>query len=195
MLGFRILVARSVTEQKPLVQLLVDEVLVDRLRTLGTANRVDDHLIAQALEAHEIGDNSLDDTKLFLGPDSATEINDSRLYRDLNVVGIKGELLVEGVAHQRAQLVVAEFVGRPDVLVIAFHVSSAASPAAREVQVTGRTTAKRRSSVLDCPSRKSGPGSMKPPPSRPWVPGSMPLDTSVDRDSRSSLPSAEIFRR
>src|SRR5438552_19146534 len=105
-LGLRVIGPWLIAEQQPFVELFIDDVFVDRLRTLGAAHWIDDESAPQILETDEIGDHALDDAPLFLGSDATGEIDDARSHGYLNIVRIEGELPLEIVANERTQLVV-----------------------------------------------------------------------------------------
>src|SRR5258706_12617260 len=77
MLGLRVFGARAISEQKSFVQLLVDEVLVDRLGTLGASNWIDDDVVTKLLETDEIGNDLLDDAKLLPGPKPTADAHET----------------------------------------------------------------------------------------------------------------------
>src|SRR5258708_3139012 len=102
MLGFGVLWTRTVAEQKSFMKLFVDEVFVDRLRALGTSDRVAAKIVAQILDADHIGNYTLGDAKLFLGPDAPGESNGAGSHRHVDIIRIDRHLLFEGVADERA---------------------------------------------------------------------------------------------
>ena len=193
MLGFRIFGPRTISEQESFVQLFVDQVLVDRLGTLGAPNRIDDDVVEEFLEADQIGDHVLGYAKLFLCPNAPGEADDTIANRHLDIIRIEKELLLESVADERAQLIVAQVVGISDVLVVLCHTSSGCAHTGA-VEVTGRTAAMRRESEPDCSSRMNGPGRQPRQQSRRWESRSTRSDTSTGRGNRSSRPSAGTAR-
>ena len=49
------------------MQLLVDQVLIDRFRTFRAPDRIDDQVVLHFLDPDEVGYDVLYDAKLFLG--------------------------------------------------------------------------------------------------------------------------------
>ncbi len=129
MLGFGILTSRSIAEEKSLVQLLVYEVLIDRLRTLGAADRIHHHVVLHSLQPDYVADRSLGDPEFLLRSDPAGKYYGAGPNGDANIAWVERDLLVESVANKRPQLVVAQPVDAIDVLVILFHESSGSAQA------------------------------------------------------------------
>src|SRR5450756_1891128 len=111
---------RTTSQQESLVQIFVDQVLVDRLWTFGAPDRIDDDVVPEILEADQIGDRVLRYAKLFLCSDAPGEANDTIANRHLDIIRIERELLLESVADERAQLVVAQIIDSSDVLLVLF---------------------------------------------------------------------------
>src|SRR3954471_780403 len=160
--------------------------LIDRLGTFGAANRIDHHLVSHVRHADDVAHQPLNRPEFLLRADSAGKSDHPRTDSYVDVGRVESRLLIEGVANQRAQLIVTQVFDSLDVLVILFHCSSGSALWA--VQVTGRTAATRRLSEPDCSSRRSEPGCLIRPPSRRWAPRSTRSGISADRDSRSSPP-------
>jgi len=127
MLGLRVLWPRPVAEQQTLVQLLVDDMLIDRNRALGAPKRINDQVVFHFLDPDQVGDDVLDDAELFPGAYSPGQVYDAAAHRDLHIVRIECELFVEAIPNERAQLAVRKLVDLIDVLVILFHRSSESS--------------------------------------------------------------------
>src|SRR6266566_1721528 len=108
MLGLGVLGARNISKEQALVHLLVNEMLVDRLRTLGATNRINDELVSDIVQADQVSHDVLDDAKLFFGSDTTRETDDTASHRNVDIIGIERELVVESVAHERAKLAVNE---------------------------------------------------------------------------------------
>src|SRR5258705_7301883 len=62
-LGLRTIAARTVAEEKPLVQIFIDQMLVYSLRTLGATDRIYHQLALDPFDAHEIGYHALHDAE------------------------------------------------------------------------------------------------------------------------------------
>jgi hypothetical protein len=106
------------------VPLFVDEVFVDRFRTFGAPDWIDDEVVAEILEPNDVRYHALGDANFFLEPNAPGKGDDTILHMHVDIIGIEHELLLERVAHERPKLVVAEIVEISDVLVILFHASS-----------------------------------------------------------------------
>ena len=72
---------------------------------------------------------SLGNPEFLLGSNPAGESHGARTNRDTDIAGVECDLLVESVANQRPQLIVAQLVDPIDVLVILFHESSGSARA------------------------------------------------------------------
>ena len=75
--------------------------LVDRLRALGAADRVDEYVVVDAPDADDVADDAIDDARFFVGSHSPGERDDAGPHHDVDIIRIESNLLIESVADQR----------------------------------------------------------------------------------------------
>jgi hypothetical protein len=121
---FRMFRSGTITEQKTLVKFFVDEMLVDRFRTLCAPDGIDHQVVLDSRDSDDVRDDALDDAEFFLGSDPPGKADYSISDRDVDVVRIERSLLVESVAYQRANLAVTQVVNVANVLVVPLHRAS-----------------------------------------------------------------------
>src|SRR3954467_8855766 len=98
--------------------------LIDGFGTFGASNRIDHHLVSHVRHADDVAHQPLNRPEFLLRADSAGKSDHPRTDSDVDVGRVESRLLIEGVANQRAQLIVTQVFDSLDVLVILFHCSS-----------------------------------------------------------------------